>query len=89
MSKMPVESPAELKEAYPFDCANCGHSQMAAPSIFMSGFGMNVGGGNCMNCGTALHLEIAPENDRMISKDRAEWVIEETERLRKEREHES
>lgn len=82
--RVPVESPAELKKAYPFECVKCGHEQMAEPSIFMSGFGMNVGGGKCMECGTNLHLEIAPDNEKMISKIHSEWVAEEKARLERE-----
>lgn len=86
MNKVPVDTPAELKEAYPFTCDNCGHEQMAAPSIFMTGFGMNSGGGHCMKCDTNLHLEIAPDNEKMISKVYSVWAEEEKERMRLESE---
>ncbi len=66
--------PDELKSAYSFACVACGHEQMAMPSIFMHGFGMNVGGGNCLGCNTSLHLWI--DGDVMKSKTREEYVRE-------------
>lgn len=58
-----------LLDAYPFTCPTCGDEQMAKPSLIMRDFKMNIGHGSCLECGTFLHLEIAPENDRMIAQD--------------------
>lgn len=59
-----------LKESYPFKCWKCGHEQRANPSIFMTGFQMNMGGGQCLKCGTYLGLRIHSSNKKMISFDR-------------------
>lgn len=79
--EMPVDKPADLKDAYEFDCAACGHNQMAAPSIMMTAFGLNSGAGNCLECKVHLHLEIAPDNTKMVSEIWSEWAAKEKEAL--------
>lgn len=63
-----------LLDAYPFTCPACEHEQMARPSLFMETGMMNSGAGSCLECGLFLHLEIAPENDRMIAEDWDKWL---------------
>lgn len=58
-------------ERYPFICPVCGNESEAAPSIFMTGFEINIGRGVC-KCGTSLHLEIEPD----MFGDRMKAVIE-------------
>ncbi len=59
-----------FKERYNFKCCSCNHEQSAAPSIMMTGFGMNQGHGSCLKCGQFLHLEIEGglDGDNMVSK---------------------
>lgn len=66
----------KFKERYDFICAKCEHEQWAAPSIMMTGFGMNRGHGSCLNCKTALHLEITPDiyGNKMVSEIWDEWL---------------
>lgn len=73
-----------FKSAYPFTCPACRHEQMAAPSIMMTGFGINTGGGRCLGCKTHLHLEIDGNNERMIATKFDEYVA----KLKKDAEHE-
>ena len=47
-----------FKKTYDFDCCKCGCKLWAAPSIMMTGFGLNQGHGDCLECKTFLHLEI-------------------------------
>jgi len=58
-----------FKKRYDFICCNCGYEQWAAPSIMMTGFGMNQGRGSCLKCKEFLHLEIEGgiDGDKMIS----------------------
>jgi transcription elongation factor Elf1 len=84
MTDMPVKSPAELKDAYQFNCAACNHDQMAAPSMMMTAFGVNAGAGNCLSCGIHLHLEIAQDNEHMISIVWTEWAAEQRKELQNE-----
>ena len=53
-------------ERYPFTCPMCNHESYAAPSMFMTCFGMNEGRGEC-KCGTTVRLTITPDifGDRM------------------------
>lgn len=37
-----------LKNRYEFDCPRCGGKHYAQPSIMMSVFQLNVGGGHCL-----------------------------------------
>jgi hypothetical protein len=50
--------PDSLEEAYPMTCASCGHEQRAKPSLMMQAFGLNMGSGDCLECGVFLHLWI-------------------------------
>lgn len=70
----PMPNVAELEPHYPFACATCGHEQNARPSIFME-MGINTGSGQCLNCAAYLHLEIAVDNTRMISRRYSEWLL--------------
>ena len=63
-----------LQEDYLFECAICGHEQRAVVSIFMQ-LGVNSGHGNCLQCETFLHLEVA--GDAMVSREWNEWYKEE------------
>ncbi len=47
-----------FKKTYDFNCCKCGYKQWAAPSIMMTGFGLNQGHGSCLGCKTFLHLKI-------------------------------
>jgi transcription elongation factor Elf1 len=69
--KMPE---GELRQYYDFNCAACGSLQSALPSWSMES-GRNSGVGTCGSCGEFLHLEIAPENDRMISERWDDFVL--------------
>lgn len=59
-----------LKKHYFFKCYKCNHLQYAKPSIFMTGFQLNIGGGGCLKCKTYLALKIADDNKKMISFER-------------------
>jgi transcription elongation factor Elf1 len=65
-----------FKERYDFKCAKCGKELWAAPSIMMTGFGMNQGHGSCLKCKTFLHLEIIPDiyGEEMISEEWDGWL---------------
>lgn len=57
-----------LRPRYPFTCPSCGDDKHSAgPSIFMSGFQMNVGGATCPSCGEHLRLRIDEKNERMVA----------------------
>jgi hypothetical protein len=70
-----------FKETYEFECCKCGKQLWAAPSILMTGFGMNQGHGACPSCKTSLHLEIEGglNGERMISRDWKEWLAKKEE----------
>lgn len=68
----------KLQLSYPVTCSACGHEQMVRPSALMRFFDLNTGHGECMECGTSLHVEIDTEKQRMISQDWDEWLAEET-----------
>jgi ssDNA-binding Zn-finger/Zn-ribbon topoisomerase 1 len=57
-----------FKEKYEFDCPECGAELWAKPSIFMTGFGVNRGGGRCPECRTYFSLQIDENNEKMIAK---------------------
>lgn len=59
-----------LLESYPFKCWKCGYEQRANPSIMMTGFQMNLGGGQCLKCKAYLGLRIHFSNKKMVSFDR-------------------
>lgn len=71
-----------FKKSYEFTCPECGHVQHAAPSIMMTGFGMNMGGGSCLKCKTYLHLEITPDlyGEKMIAEQHSVWIEREKEK---------
>ena len=58
-----------FKKSYDFVCCKCGYVQYARPSILMTGFGINSGSGDCLNCKEFLHLEIEGgiDGEKMIS----------------------
>lgn len=57
-----------LKEKYDWTCWKCGSTKnYAKPSIFMSAFQMNTGGGQCPECKSMMVLRIDDQNERMIS----------------------
>lgn len=60
-----------LKPRYNFTCWNCGKEQSAAPSMFMSNFQMNLGGGFCTNpdCKVQLLLTIDDKNKSMACNE--------------------
>ena len=68
----PLPMPEKLEDAYEFTCVICAHSQLAAPSIFMT-WGINTGSGDCMNCGLEHHLEIDVDTNAMLATPRREW----------------
>ena len=54
-----------LKERYPFACY-CENVIEASPSIFMSGFQMNLGGVHCPKCKTHISVQIDENNENFI-----------------------
>ena len=67
----------ELEENYAFHCPTCGHALRAKPSMMMTEFCLNTGGGDCPICLGVFHLEIDTEKQgRMIAKDWITYVNE-------------
>ena len=61
-----------LRERYNFTCCECRHEQSAAPSMFMSLFQLNAGGGSCSKCKEYLFLQINEDNKTMTSYPHSE-----------------
>ncbi len=59
-----------LKEKYNFRCHGCGGDMWAKPSMFMTEFQMNLGGGVCTKCEVSMNLRIDSKNETMISTSR-------------------
>jgi len=48
----------QLKEYYLFDCPVCQKNQAMRPGIAMAMGMFDFGSGNCLQCGTRLHLSL-------------------------------
>lgn len=65
--KKAAENDVCFKSHYPFTCPHCGHEQNSRPSIAITKWGCNTGGGNCSECKGYVFLSITADNEHMAA----------------------
>lgn len=65
----------DKRPRYPVICPSCKKTIYVCKSIFHE-LGMNeFGGGNCIHCGTHLHLSFAVETQSMKARLYTDWAM--------------
>ncbi len=69
----------DFRESYDITCPACQKTLRAAPSILMTGFGINQGNGHCPGCRALFHLCIGDDGEMYSSLNCIDLDCETTE----------
>lgn len=72
------------QEAYSTKCCVCDHEFYAAQSIGQEMGLLHFGAGRCSKCHTLLNLTFDPDKEIMVSRNHAEWIEEQREKIQEE-----